>query len=350
MQIQVVVGDPGEGGERPVGVYSRVEGAGGVLEDESDGGASREEGWTRHASGALTPEELDGVGSEGVGEEWGMVDARAVELAGVWPPQGAEMVEVDDVYERLADIGLEYGPAFQGLRAAWRRGEEVFADVALDERHAGKAGSYGLHPALLDSALHASALALLGAGPPGEEGGGGGIRLPFAWGGVRLGVSGASSLRVCVSPVAGPDALSLVAVDEGGGLVVSMGSLVAREVAPEQLRRAGAGAAGGDSLFGVDWVPLEVDGGAEGKAACVFMDVESLGGVLAEGGELPGVVVLDVTREGEGEGDVGGGLPGVVRGVLGGVLGVLQGWLSEERLNAFTVGRFDSRRCGCGGW
>ncbi len=333
VQIQVVVGDPGEDGERPVGVYSRVEGAGGVLEDESDGGASREEGWTRHASGALTPEELDGVGSEGVGEEWGMVDARAVELAGVWPPQGAEMVEVDDVYERLADIGLEYGPAFQGLRAAWRRGEEVFADVALDERHAGKAGSYGLHPALLDSALHASALALLGAGPPGEEGGGGGIRLPFAWGGVRLGVSGASSLRVCVSPVAG-DALSLVAVDEGGGLVVSMGSLVAREVAPEQLRRAGAGAAGGDSLFGVDWVPLEVDGGAEGKAACVFMDVESLGGVLAEGGELPGVVVLDVTREGEGEGDVGGGLPGVVRGVLGGVLGVLQGWLSEERLNA----------------
>ena len=34
----------------------------------------------------------------------------------------------------------EYGPAFRGLRAAWRRGGEVFAEVALPEQVAGSAG------------------------------------------------------------------------------------------------------------------------------------------------------------------------------------------------------------------
>ena len=313
VQVQVVVGDPGEDGERPVGVYSRVEGTGG-LDGESDGGVGGEGGWTRHASGVLACE-----------EDWAL-DTRAVELAGSWPPPGAEAIAVDDAYERLADMGLEYGPAFQGLKAAWRRGAEVFAEVALGEGQAGKAEAFGVHPALFDSALHASALGLLDEGNPGE--GGGGIRLPFAWGGVRLGAAGASSLRVCVSPVDGGNessakgALSLVAVDEGGGLVVSVTSLVAREVAPEQLRGAGAGG-GGDSLFAVDWVPVEVNADVDADAAGVFMDVESLGEALAEGGELPGIVVLDVS---DGEGDVAGeGLPSMARDVLGGVLGVLQG-------------------------
>ena len=332
VQIQVVVGEPGEDGERPVGVYSRVEG-----EDEGLDGAlvGGEGSWTRHASGALALEEPDGVGSDGVGEELGALSARAVELAGSWPPQGAEMIGVDDAYERLADMGVEYGPVFQGLRAAWRRGEEVFAEVALDARQAGEAGSYGVHPALLDSAVHASALAPAGERGLGDASDRAGIRLPFAWGGVRLGAGGASSLRVCIAPVgegSGPSAdgaLSLVAVDEGGGLVVSVGSLVAREVAPEQLRGAGAGG-GGDSLFAVDWVPVGVGGEGTVGAAGVFMDVESLGGALAEGGELPGVVVLDVTREGADAEGVS--VPSMVRSVLGGVLGVLQGWLAEERL------------------
>ena len=347
VQVQVVVGDPGEDGERMVSVYSRVEGAGGGLDGESDGGVvSGGGGWARHAGGVLVSGELDGVGSgEVVGGEWGALDARAVELGGVWPPAGVEVVEVGDVYERLADMGLEYGPAFQGLRAAWRRGEEVFAEVALGEGQAGEAGSYGLHPALFDSALHAWAVGLLGEGAPREEGGAG-VRLPFVWGGVRLGAVGASSLRVCVSQakgggLSGDGGLSLVAVDEGGGLVVSVGSLVAREVAPEQLRGVGVGVGGGgDSLFVVDWVPVEVGteagvevgSGEDADTAGVFMDAGSLSRALAEGVDLPGVVVLDVTHEGEGEGDVCGGLPGVVRGVLGGVLGVLQGWLGDERL------------------
>jgi NADP-dependent 3-hydroxy acid dehydrogenase YdfG len=38
------------------------------------------------------------------------------------------------------------GPAFQGLRAAWRAGDEILAEVALDEQAAEQAGRFGLHP------------------------------------------------------------------------------------------------------------------------------------------------------------------------------------------------------------
>ena len=101
VQVQVVVGEPGEGGERPVEVYSRLEGASDVLDAGSGldaGGVSGEGSWTRHASGVLSSGELDGgsdgvgsdgVGSDGVGEGWAAVDARVVELGGSWPPPGA---------------------------------------------------------------------------------------------------------------------------------------------------------------------------------------------------------------------------------------------------------------------
>ena len=368
VQVQVVVGEPGEGGERPVEVYSRLEGASDVLDAGSGldaGGVSGEGSWTRHASGVLSSGELDGVGSDGVGsdgvgsdgvgEGWAAVDARVAELGGSWPPPGAEVLAVDDAYERLGDLGLEYGPAFQGLRAAWRRGQDVFAEVALDER-GGQAGSFGVHPALLDSALHASALALLDDVASSDRSEGAAVRLPFAWSGVRLGAVGAPLLRVCISIGDGRStslsdgALSLVAVDEGGELAVSVDSLIAREVSPEQLQRAGAATGGaGDSLFALDWTPVGVDAETStdtdteagagrdaetgaGRDAGAFMDIESLGRALDEGGELPGVVVLEVSGEQAGIG--GESLPVMARDVLGGVLGVLQRWLAEERLAA----------------
>ena len=42
-------------------------------------------------------------------------------------------VDVTDAYAALAAAGYEYGPAFQGLKAMWRRGDEVFAEVAMPQ-------------------------------------------------------------------------------------------------------------------------------------------------------------------------------------------------------------------------
>ena len=75
----------------------------------------------------------------------------------VWPPEGATPVDVTDGYQRLAARGYQYGPAFQGLTALWRRGEELFAEVTLPQA-AGGVGGFGVHPVLLDAALHAAAV------------------------------------------------------------------------------------------------------------------------------------------------------------------------------------------------
>ncbi|MEW9534747.1 beta-ketoacyl synthase N-terminal-like domain-containing protein, partial [Microbispora sp. NPDC049125] len=124
VQLQVVVGAADESGRRPAEIYSRSE------------GAQAETAWTRHASAVLA--------SGGPVEDFGFE---------VWPPADATPLDVDGHYDRLAEMGFGYGPAFAGLKAAWRRGDEVFAEVALPD---GVSGSgFGLHPALLDAALHA---------------------------------------------------------------------------------------------------------------------------------------------------------------------------------------------------
>ena len=109
----------------------------------------------------------------------------------VWPPAGAVAVDVADGYERLAERGYGYGPAFRGLTAMWRRGDEVFAEVALPDA-AGGVGGFGVHPALLDAALHAAVMA--------RTDGGASWSLPFSWQGVSLHAAGASAVRARIAP------------------------------------------------------------------------------------------------------------------------------------------------------
>ena len=110
-----------------------------------------------------------------------------------------------------------------------------------------------------------------------------------------------------------------------GGLVLAVESLAAREVLPGQL----AVRRGPESLFCVKWAPVQLGGGGivDVDADGVWTDVGSLSAALEQGGELPGVVVVDVA----GEEALSGGLPAQARGVVGGVLGVLQRWLGDER-------------------
>nr|WP_323187480.1 polyketide synthase [Streptomyces sp. NBC_01275] len=273
VQVQVVVHGVGEGGVREVGVYSRLEVAGG-------GGV-----WTLHGSGVLG----SGGGSGG-----------GVDLS-VWPPRGAVSVDVRDFYEGLAGRGYEYGPAFQGLRGVWRRGDEVFAEVTLPEEAAGSAAEFGLHPALLDAALHAAVAAV-----PGDSGS---ARVPFAWRGVSLWAGGATSLRVRLG-LGGDAGLSLVAVDGAGELVVSVEELVTREVSEDQLAVAGRA----ESLFRVEWVPVPGSGSGSGSGAGSVS-----GGVVSD----ESVVVWECPV-------LEGGVVEVAREGLVRVLEVVQGWLADE--------------------
>ncbi|MFF2197599.1 SDR family NAD(P)-dependent oxidoreductase [Streptomyces sp. NPDC058157] len=217
VQLQVTVAGPDDDGRRSVGIHSRPDAAG------------PDAPWATHAVGLLAPP----AGA-----------APAQDLA-QWPPAGAEPVPLDGSYERLTELGFGYGPLFQGLRALWRRGTEVFAEVSLPQDT--PADGFGVHPALLDSALHAVGLG--GLLPDTGQG-----RIPFAWSGVRLEATGATALRVRLTAPA-PDTVSLTAADGSGRTVVSVDSLVLRTVTADQLPAAG-GVEHPDALYRLDWPVL----------------------------------------------------------------------------------------------
>ncbi|MFC9061247.1 type I polyketide synthase, partial [Streptomyces sp. NPDC057074] len=307
VRVQVAVGGPNENGSRTVEVFSQSEDAHG----EGDA-------WTRHATGMLAAGPQPGDGAPGY------------DFA-VWPPADARQVAVDtgDLYEGLLERGYAYGPVFQGVRAVWRRGEELFAEVALPDDERDRSGDFGIHPALLDAALQAGTFAV--AADTEQEEAGQPV-MPFAWNGLVLHAVGASALRVRVAPN-GPDALSVQAADEAGGPVLTMDSLVMRAVAIEQLG-ATATEESRDSLFEVRWT--ELPPAQETQPAPPWLPVATADDIaaLTAGGGTPALAVLEA---------VGGDGDDAVLTLTSRVLEMVQAWLSasgaeESRLVVATRG------------
>ncbi|MEU5367344.1 type I polyketide synthase, partial [Streptomyces sp. NPDC005925] len=235
LQVQVVVGAADEQGDRrEIRVFSRVD-----SDEEPDG----DENWTCHATGMLSP------------ESGGVPDG----LGGQWPPAGAEPVDIGDLYERAASEGYEYGPSFQGLRAVWRAGRDLLAEVELPEQ-AGEQEGFGIHPVLLDAALH-PALLLAQDATDDPEGDPEGPRLPFAWNGVSLWATGAATVRVRLTPYREQGTehgagLRVTVADATGAPVLSVDSLALRPADPELLRSAGRAGSATNGLFTVEWTTL----------------------------------------------------------------------------------------------
>ena len=139
-------------------------------------------------------------------------------------------------------MGLDYGPGFRGLRAVWQRGTEIFAEVRLPADLAAEAGRFGLHPALLDAALHAAALDTV----PGS------VQLPFSWTGVQLQAGGATALRVRLEPGPQPGQITLQLADATGEPVATVHALATRPVTAARLRDDLA-TGGHQSLWQVSW-------------------------------------------------------------------------------------------------
>ncbi|MGW7595585.1 polyketide synthase dehydratase domain-containing protein, partial [Streptomyces rubiginosohelvolus] len=303
VQLQLSVGAPDGSGRRAFEVYSRFE------------DAAADERWLRHASGALV---------EGV-------SAASFDL-GVWPPAGATPVVLDGLYEGMAGLGLAYGPVFRGLTSAWRLDGEIYAELELPEGARSEAGAFGLHPALLDSALHAVGLGGLIEGE--------GARLPFSWSGVSLHAVGASVLRVRLS-AAGADAVSLAVADGAGRAVLSVDSLVLRPVSAEQIS---GGARGGrqDSLFRLEWTEFTAetaaragDGwvvlgsealerGLSGSDVAAYADLAALGAAIESGAAVADDVFVDFSSDGDGS-------PAAVHQAMVRALELIQTWLADER-------------------
>jgi acyl transferase domain-containing protein/acyl carrier protein len=253
VQIQVAVSDPAEGSSRRLAIHSRPEPAAGEAGE-----------WTCHARGVLA------VGA-----------SQASEPIDSWPPENAEPLELDDLYERLDQVGFEYGPAFQGLSAAWRDGGDMYVEVTLPVEQADQAGRYLLHPVLLDAAGHAAIERALGDGEPESQ-----PRLPFAWQGVRVLSPGESSLRLRLA--LDDERAGLTAVDRSGAPVASIESIVMRPVDPVVLQAA---ARRGLPLHRSEWVGVErpAESGASEPSLAILGEDEIEG---LEAQRYPSLAVL----------------------------------------------------------
>ncbi|MHC3475684.1 polyketide synthase dehydratase domain-containing protein, partial [Streptomyces sp. 7R007] len=217
LDVQVIVGAADHDGHREVGVHSRA---------DHDGT------WVCHATGVLAPEPTAGAGPD----------------RGPWPPSGAEPVDTAGFYGDTADAGYGYGPAFQGVRAVWRHGADVLAELELPDAVTDRDG-FGIHPALLDAALHP--LLLMGRFSAGK------VWLPFSWSGVTLHATGAASARVRLSPLGEglDDGVQVTVTDPTGAPVLDVASVVLREA--DRRRLGAARARGAGDVYGVEWVPAE---------------------------------------------------------------------------------------------
>ncbi|GAA2425590.1 type I polyketide synthase [Streptomyces macrosporus] len=286
VQIQLAVDAPDPSGDRVFRVHSRP--------------AGTDEPWQQHAQGVLAAE-----------------TPRATSEPAAWPPPGAQEIPADDRYERFAAAGLDYGPAFQGLRTVWRLGGELFAEVTLPEPYRHEASRFGIHPALLDAAVQLFLVdgieGVDGAGGTGATGGDGAPaqpRLPFSFSGVTLYASGATSLRVRWTPT-GAGAASLTVSDPAGAPVLTVASTVLRQL-PADAFAAVPGTAHHAGLWHIDWQPVpDADGPRlTGRWAVLAPDTLNLAEALAAGG-----VTVDTHRDADALSaalDAGGAAPDVL--------------------------------------
>ncbi|MFI6369257.1 type I polyketide synthase, partial [Nocardia sp. NPDC050630] len=195
--VQVVVRGDSGARERSLSVYARVEG--------SDGG------WVCHAEGVLATEQT-----------------VSVPMHPAWPPSDAVELDAQAAYERLAAAGYGYGPAFRAVQSIWRNHDGLFAEVALPDSV--EVAGFGIHPALLDAAVHAAALGSVDVGAE--------LRLPFVWEGTALSAGDARRLRVRIT-LSDNNIGQLDGFDGAGRPVVSVRRLVTRPVTADQLALVG---------------------------------------------------------------------------------------------------------------
>nr|WP_051791387.1 type I polyketide synthase [Amycolatopsis jejuensis] len=287
VEVQVVAGPPDS-----VEVYSRT-----------GGGAP----WIRHATARMS------AAAAGPAE------------SSPWPPEGAHAVDVDEFLDAAGHVA---GPAFRNVVAVWRHGEDLFVQTELPEELHPAAARFAVHPALLQTALSA-ALAT-----PGE------LALPSSWHGVQVHATGATALRLHLSPDGG-GGVSLTADDLTGSRVLTAESVRRGTISADLL--APSAPAHRDSLFRLHWVPAPTGSAvppgrwAVAGSGPVVSAVER-GGVMvvtapgldklgAAGEPVPDLVVLPVASETTGD------LAAAAHPAVRDVLAAVQTFLRERRFD-----------------
>ncbi|MCO5975097.1 SDR family NAD(P)-dependent oxidoreductase, partial [Actinoallomurus soli] len=276
MRLRVTVSEPDQAGHRKIDIHSRV----------ADGDAA----WIRNATGVLAP-----AGA-----------APVAEPSEEWPPAGATAMAVDGRYETLASRGYSYGPSFRGLRAAWRRDDDLYAEVVLAEGLS--TTGHPIHPALLDAVLHVAVEDT--AGP---------LRLPYSWSGVRLDRAGDGILRVRLTP-AGDGSVAITLADGTGAPVGAVARVAFREVPADW------GGGSGGLLHGLSWTRLAPSGPRPQITAVPLNDALTTGLSAAQ-------VAFTVLPSGDAADDAVTG----AHEVASHALGLAQTWLADPRFSGVPL-------------
>ncbi|MEV0299378.1 SDR family NAD(P)-dependent oxidoreductase [Nocardia sp. NPDC050710] len=308
VELQVLVQAADESGRRPFEFYFRT---------------SSDAEWIHNATGVLAAR------SDG---DSALLSRLREEQ---WPPVDTEVVDSAGLPERIAKLaGLEYGPAFIGVRGAWQRDDTVFSEIVLDTDAAAEPGRHDLHPALLDMVMHAGFSGLLWRDGDSDPDTG---RLLFRWGGARFHESATTevtSLRV-IAVATGPETVSVAAVDPDGNPIVSVDAVVMRPYDVKEFRGSLVGDDAG--LYQVRWEsaaePVAGDGRpapalavlGDAMVAGIATEYASVADVVAAQ-SIPGVVVWRAT-------ELFGAGPESVRASVHGALATVQSLLAEERLS-----------------
>ena len=223
--LQIVTGAADQDGHRAASVHARP------AAGHQDGS-----GWVLHANATLSAHQP---------------------LAPTPPPApspGGEAIDPDDFYQHLDEQGYHYSGLFRSLRAMGQdptQPEVVFAEVGLP------AGTdvtgYGIHPALLDAALHP----LAALTQPTDQTDTTRPRLPFAMSGITLHATAATGLHVHLAQT-GEDSYTLLATDPTGAPVISIDTITVRAL-PDTLTPTRVGATANNSVLELSWPPLPKD-------------------------------------------------------------------------------------------
>ncbi|MET8779445.1 type I polyketide synthase [Nocardia sp. NPDC004654] len=303
MEIQAVLSAPTEADSCTFTIRSRPD-------------IGEQKAWTRNATGCLssTSDALE------------FADHLAV-------PADAELIDINNLYQTLNDAGLNYGPTFERVRAAWRCGGTIYSEIEIDDigPKAAQADHFVIHPGILDSALQPVALITktseLGKQP---------LRLPFIWNGISVQSKNFRAVRALVATTSA-GSFSLTLVDPiTKESIVNVASIDLRPVDPYIFGRS----APQKSLYHVDWMPLAktststsnsyaVVGNSppntETRASAALPSIDSLRQTLA--GNVPEVIVTFRTN------DESIGTPDAIHHSTAELLALVQEFLAEPELD-----------------
>jgi acyl transferase domain-containing protein/NADPH:quinone reductase-like Zn-dependent oxidoreductase/acyl carrier protein len=313
-EVRVLVGPAGTDGGRELAIHTRP--------GQDDSGTDLV--WTLHASGVVS----------------GYPGARpAPKPPLTWPPEGAQAVPLEGAYDQLADIGYNYGPVFQGVRALWRNGKELYAEIALPDGT--DPGSFGIHPALLDASLHALVIVPDGLRAPS------GINLPFVWSAITVDAAAAATTARVHLVIDAADRAHAVLFGEDGKLIATVESFAFR---PIGLAAVADLASPDDCLYEIEWIPGRLGTGSQAAVAIIgddglswdgeataYQDLPALAAAIAGGAPAPDAVIATVAAQSANWHEGGDAAISAVHATAHETLALVQSLLRDDRLAAVRL-------------